>query len=131
MDFIFRRRNETHVSSNDKPLDTLTSHVEKLIVATCGIHYASGHSIDMCHTYQDDLSAQGNPFGGFPTKSQMWDYSYSNVYDQEWWDNSNFNYVARPTCSQHQYQQQQPSSMSGMSLEEMMKLLTANTYLFQ
>ena len=73
--------NETHVSSNNQHLDTLTSLVEKLAVVTCEICYTLDHSTDICPTFQDNLNAQINTFGGFPILFQMWYDPYSNMYD--------------------------------------------------
>ena len=102
LDFVLRRDNGVRVFSSNQHLDT--SHVKKLVIATCEICYASGQSTSMCPTFQNDLSALINTFEGFSILSQTWNDSYSNGYDQEWWDNFNFNYTIELIDFQHQYQ---------------------------
>ena len=104
LDFISKRVNEACVSSNDQYLDTLTPLVKKLVVTTCEIYYASSHSTDMCSTFQDDLNAPNQHFRGFPIMSQTWYDPNSNVHNQGWWNNSNFNYAVRPRVFRYQYQ---------------------------
>ena len=85
----------------------------------------------MCPTLQDGLNAQVYAVGGFPNPPQMRYDSYSNMYTQEWRDNLSFNYAARPPNFQQQYQQQQPTFESGISLEEIVKSLATNIQQFQ
>ena len=96
LDFISRRGNEARIFSNNQYLDALTSHVEKVAVATCGICYVLHHLTDMCPEFQDDLSAPINTCGDFSPLSQVWCDPYSNGHDQGWWDNFNFNYAIEP-----------------------------------
>ena len=69
--FIPMRINEARVSSNDQHLDTLISLVEKLAIATCKICYISGHSIDVCTAFQNNLKIPINTFEDFSTLSQI------------------------------------------------------------
>nr|XP_027061857.1 uncharacterized protein LOC113688274 isoform X2 [Coffea arabica] len=101
-----------------------------MAAATCKICYARDHSTSMCPEYQDNLSVSFNNYGDFSPWSQTWYDSYSNGYDQGWWDNSNYNCTTGPMNFQ-QYESQESSSMSGMSLEEIVESIATNTYQFQ
>ena len=105
LNFSPRRDNEVCVFSNDQLLDTSCRK----------IGYALDYSIDLYTTVQDDLNAPINTFGDFSPLFQMWYDSYSNGYDQGWWDNSNFNYATGPMGFQQQ-ESEEPSSTSGISL---------------
>ncbi|XP_071928948.1 uncharacterized protein [Coffea arabica] len=118
LDFVPEWGYETHVFPNDQ-----------WAVANCGTYFDSGYSTDTCPVFQDNLSTPLDTFGDFPPQYQTQYDPYSNGCDQEWWDNSNFDYATGQMDFQQQ-ESQQSSSVSGMSLEEMMELLIANTNRF-
>ena len=65
LDFIPRRDNEAHVFFNDQPLNTLISHAEKSVIATCEICYVSDHLTNIWLSFQNNLSAPIITFGDF------------------------------------------------------------------
>ena len=85
LNFIFKRDYETRTFSNDQ-----------LAVANCGSYFGSNHATDIYTASQDGLSAPINTFGDFSPQYHTWYDSYSNAYDQEWWDNFNLNYEKGP-----------------------------------
>ncbi|XP_010247672.1 PREDICTED: uncharacterized protein LOC104590649 [Nelumbo nucifera] len=130
-----RRVNEVSTSSIDKRLDTLTSLMEKLVVGhvqqikTYGICSTMGHPTDMCPTLQDEPYDQAIAVGGFPQRRYN---PYSNMYNPRWRDHPNLSYGVKP----FDFQPRQPAPQHapqrpGMSLDEIVKALAANTQQFQ
>ncbi|KAL0423830.1 UNVERIFIED_CONTAM: hypothetical protein Sradi_0917800 [Sesamum radiatum] len=76
-----------------------------------------------------------NAVGGFSGPSQRGHDPFPNTYNPGWRDHPNLRYGNRPQNSQRPPYQQPPlpqtKSNSGTSLEDMMKILVANTQQFQ
>ncbi|KAL0298182.1 UNVERIFIED_CONTAM: hypothetical protein Sangu_3155900 [Sesamum angustifolium] len=128
-------------TSVDKCLDKLTFLVEKILVGgtqqvkACGICKSSGHFTDACPTLQEEPTMHANAVGGFSGPSQRGHDPFSNTYNPEWRDHPNLRYGNQLQNSQRPLYQQPPPSQtnsnSGTSLEDMMKILVANTQQFQ
>ncbi|KAK4395446.1 hypothetical protein Sango_1698900 [Sesamum angolense] len=127
-------------TSVDERLDKLTFLVEKILVGgtqqvkACGICTSSGHFTDACPTLQEEPTMHANAVGGFSGPSQRHD-PFSNTYNPGWRDHPNLRYGNQPQNFQRPPYQQPPppqtNSNSGTSLEDMMKILVANTQQFQ
>ncbi|KAK4389994.1 hypothetical protein Sango_2062700 [Sesamum angolense] len=128
-------------TSVDERLDKLTFLVEKILVGgiqqvkACGICSSSGHFTDACPTLQEEPTMHANVVEGFSGPSQRGHDPFSNTYNPGWRDHPNLRYSNQSQNSQRPpYQQPPPSqtnSNSGTSLEDMMKILVANTQQFQ
>ncbi|KAL0389292.1 UNVERIFIED_CONTAM: hypothetical protein Scaly_0286300 [Sesamum calycinum] len=128
-------------TSVDERLDKLTFLVEKILVGgtqqvkACGICTSSGHFTDACPTLQEEPTIHANAVGGFSGPSQRGHDPFSNTYNPGWRDHPNLRYGNQPQNSQRPPYQQPPppqtNSNSGTSLEDMMKILVANTQQFQ
>ncbi|KAK4401042.1 hypothetical protein Sango_1210300 [Sesamum angolense] len=128
-------------TSVDERLDKLTFLVEKILVGgtqqvkTCGICTSSGHFTDACPTLQEEPTMHANAVGGFSGPSQRGHDPFSNTYNPGWRDHPNLRYGNQPQNFQRPPYQQPPppqtNSNSGTSLEDMMKILVANTQQFQ
>ncbi|PIN01369.1 DNA-directed DNA polymerase [Handroanthus impetiginosus] len=137
----FRRVNEVSNSSLEHQISNLTSLVQQLVagkthqVKACGICANTNHPTDMCPTLQEEPCEQTNAVGGFPGPPQRKYDPYSNTYNPGWRDHPNFSYRTRqPNYQNFQHKQpppQQPTSSSGMSLEDIVKSLATNTQQFQ
>ncbi|KAL0307007.1 UNVERIFIED_CONTAM: hypothetical protein Sradi_6118000 [Sesamum radiatum] len=128
-------------TSVDERLDKLTFLVEKILVGgtqqvkACGICTSSGHFTDACPTLQEEPTMHANAVGGFSGPSQRGHDPFSNTNNPGWRDHPNLRYGNQPQNSQRPPYQQPPppqtNSNSGTSLEDMMKILVANTQQFQ
>ncbi|KAL0368974.1 UNVERIFIED_CONTAM: hypothetical protein Scaly_1116300 [Sesamum calycinum] len=128
-------------TSVDERLDKLTFLVEKILVGgtqqvkACGICTSSGHFTDACPTLQEEPTMHANAVGGFSGPSQRGHDPFSNTYNPGWRDHPNLRYGNQPQNSQRPPYQQPPppqtNSNSGTSLEDMIKILVANTQQFQ
>ncbi|KAK4383695.1 hypothetical protein Sango_2750900 [Sesamum angolense] len=103
-------------------------------VKACGICTSSGHFTDACPILQEEPTMHANAVGGFSGPSQRGHDTFSNTYNPGWRDYPNLRYGNQPQNSQRPPYQQPPpqtNSNSGTSLEDMMKILVANTQQFQ
>ena len=86
-DLISIRVNEVSISSLENQISNLTSLVQQLVVGNlqqvkaCGICAATGHSTDMCPTFQEDSLEHANSVRGFPGPPQRKYNPYSNTYN--------------------------------------------------
>ncbi|KAL0448718.1 UNVERIFIED_CONTAM: hypothetical protein Slati_1428200, partial [Sesamum latifolium] len=122
--------NEVNVSSIYYRLVKLTSLVERIVeeefqqVETCRMCNSTGHPIDLCPILQEETIEDANTVGGlFGPPSD----SYSNMYNRGWTNYPSFAYISQPQT----WLPPQFESKPGMSLEDMMKALVANTQQFQ
>ncbi|KAK4400562.1 hypothetical protein Sango_1162300 [Sesamum angolense] len=104
-------------------------------VKACGICTSSGHFTDACPTLQEEPTMHANAVGGFFGPSQRGHDPFSNTYNPGWRDHPNLRYGNQPQNSQRPPYQQPPppqtNSNLGTSIEDMMKILVANTQQFQ
>lgn len=123
-----RQVNEVSSSAIDQKLDSLTSLLENLVV---------GHSTDMCPTFQEDPMQQANVIGGFPGQPQRQYDPYSNSYNPGLREHPNFSYRNQgghqgfPQHNFNKHPAPAQASNSGMSLDEIVKVLENNTQQFQ
>ncbi|KAL0457739.1 UNVERIFIED_CONTAM: hypothetical protein Slati_0401100 [Sesamum latifolium] len=122
--------NVVNVSSIYDRLVKLTSLVERIVkeefqqVETCRICNSIGHPTDLCPMLQEETIEDANTVGGlFGPPSNP----YSNMYNPGWIDYPSFGYISQPQT----WLPPQSDPNPGMSLEDMMKELVANTQEFQ
>ncbi|KAL0285516.1 UNVERIFIED_CONTAM: hypothetical protein Sradi_7172500 [Sesamum radiatum] len=131
-----QRVNEVSTSIDER-LDELTSLVKKLIVGNtqqvkaCGICTSSGHSTDACPTFHEEPTMHVNTVGGFSGPSQRGYDLFSKTYNPGWRDHPNLRYDNQSQNFQKLPPPPQSHSNSGTPLEDMMKILIANTQQFQ
>ncbi|XP_071939268.1 uncharacterized protein [Coffea arabica] len=141
-----RKVNEVSSSSIEQQLSELTSFVRQIAVGNaqqakvCGICTNIGHTTDSCPQLHEEGIEQANMAGNMPMPRRQYD-PYSNSYNPGWRDHPNLSYGGnkqqnfipnRQQGFQQQYQtRNQPSSASGMSLEDMVKTIASNTMKFQ
>nr|XP_027076019.1 uncharacterized protein LOC113699861 [Coffea arabica] len=141
-----RKVNEVSSSSIEQQLSELTSFVRQIAVGNaqqakvCGICTNIGHTTDSCPQLHEEGIEQANMAGNMPMPRRQYD-PYSNSYNPGWRDHPNLSYGGnkqqnfipnRQQGFQQQYQtRNQPSSTSGMSLEDMVKIIASNTMKFQ
>jgi hypothetical protein len=124
-----RRVHEVKTSSLESQISHLTTLVESLVAGNsqqarvCGVCAQPNHPTDMCPMFQEDVP-------------QMRYDPYWDTYNPGWRDHPNFGYGAGPqNLQQNQFgapQPQQPSSSKqGMSLEDIVQSIAANTLQFQ
>ncbi|XP_027060849.1 uncharacterized protein [Coffea arabica] len=141
-----RKVNEVSSSSIEQQLSELTSFVRQIAVGNaqqakvCGICTNIGHTTDSCPQLHEEGIEQANMAGNMPMPRRQYD-PYSNSYNPGWRDHPNLSYGRnkqqnfipnRQQGFQQQYQtRNQPSSASGMFLEDMVKTIASNTMKFQ
>ncbi|KAL0401912.1 UNVERIFIED_CONTAM: hypothetical protein Slati_4221100 [Sesamum latifolium] len=122
-------------ASIDERLDELTSLVKKFVVGgsqlvnTCGICTSPGHFTDACPTLQEEPTMHANAVGGLSEPSQKGHDPFCNTYNPRWRDHPNLRYGSQNFQKLPPPPQSNPNS--GTSLEDMMKILIANTQQFQ